>query len=355
MRGPVRRLPRAYAWPMSRGPTDPILRTDLAGIPLRNPVILAAGTAGYLDEFQDALDLGKVGAAIGKSITAKPRDGHETWRIIESDAGMLNAVGLANMGVEAWSRDLAPTIAPRAAAIGLLPFGSISGFSIDEYAEVARAMDAVEALPAIEINVSCPNVHTGSSFGETPDLLRDLVGTLRAAMTRTRMIVKISPLVFGPLVEIARAAIEGRGVPGGPGNRPGADILCVSNTMPAMAIDVRTRRPRLSNVTGGLSGPAIHPIAVRLVHHVYTSVARDASVPIIGLGGVLKWQHAAEFILAGASAVGMGTALFVDPRSPIKVARGLAKWAASQGAANISELVGRVETSRVETTRAEGK
>ncbi len=329
---------------MARAATDLILKSDLAGISLRNPVILAAGTAGYLDEFQDALDLGSVGAAIGKSITARPRDGHETWRIIESDAGMLNAVGLANMGVEAWSRDLAPTIATRAARIGMTPFGSISGFSIDEYVEVARAMDRVEGLPAIEINVSCPNVHTGTSFGESPELLRDLVGALRGVMTRTRMIVKISPLVFGPLVEISRAAIEGRGVPGGPGNRPGADILCVSNTMPAMAIDVRTRKPRLSNVTGGLSGPAIHPIAVRLVHQVYTGIARDAGVPIIGLGGVLKWEHAAEFILAGATAVGMGTALFVDPRSPINVARGLAAWAASQGVSSVAELVGRVET-----------
>lgn len=326
--------------------TDPILRTDLAGLTLRNPVILAAGTAGYLDEFQDAVDLGKVGAVIGKSITRLPREGHETWRIIESDAGMLNAVGLANMGVEAWARDLAPTIATRAARIGMSPFGSISGFSIDEYVEVARVMDGVPGLGAIEINVSCPNVHTGTSFGESPELLRDLVGELRGVMTRTRMIVKISPLVFGPLMEIARGAIEGRGVPGGPNGRPGADVLCVSNTMPAMAIDVETRKPRLSNVTGGLSGPAIHPIAVRLVHQVYTGVARDAGVPLIGLGGVLKWQHAAEFILAGATAVGMGTALFVDPRSPIKVAKGLAAWARRQGAGSVGEMVGKMASSK---------
>lgn len=331
---------------MASGATDPILRTDLAGLTLRNPVILAAGTAGYLDEFQDAVDLGKVGAVIGKSITGSPREGHETWRIIESDAGMLNAVGLANMGVEAWARDLAPTIATRAARIGMTPFGSISGFSIDEYVEVARVMDGVPGLGAIEINVSCPNVHTGTSFGESPELLRDLVGALRSVMTRTRMIVKISPLVFGPLMEIARGAIEGRGVPGGPNGRPGADVLCVSNTMPAMAIDVETRKPRLSNVTGGLSGPAIHPIAVRLVHQVYTGVARAAGVPLIGLGGVLKWQHAAEFILAGATAVGMGTALFVDPRSPIKVAKGLAAWARRQGAGSVGEMVGKMASSK---------
>lgn len=328
---------------MASGATDPILRTDLAGLALRNPVILAAGTAGYLDEFQDAVDLGRVGAVIGKSITRLPRDGHETWRIIESDAGMLNAVGLANMGVEHWTRDVAPTIAKRTAEKGMVAIGSISGFSIEDYVAVAAAMDGAEGLGAIEINVSCPNVHTGTTFGESPEMLRDLIGELRRTMMRTRMIVKLSPLVFGPLLEVARAAIEGRGVAGGPNERPGADVLCISNTMPAMAIDVETRRPRLSNVTGGLSGPAIHPIAVRLVHQVYTGIARDAGVPIVGLGGVLKWQHAAEFILAGATAVGMGTALFVDPRSPIKVAKGLAAWARRQGAGSVGELVGKME------------
>ncbi|MBX3317060.1 MAG: dihydroorotate dehydrogenase [Phycisphaeraceae bacterium] len=327
---------------MAKGPTDPILRTDLAGLTLRNPVILAAGTAGYLDEFQDALNLARVGAVIGKSITRLPRDGHETWRIIESDSGMLNAVGLANMGLDAWTRDLAPSIAHRAAAIGLTPFGSISGFSIEDYLAVADAMNKAEGLPAVEINVSCPNVHTGTSFGESPDMLRDLIAELRATLTAKRMIVKLSPLVFGPMLDIARAAIEARARPGGPNNTPGADILCISNTMPAMAIDVESRKPRLSNTTGGLSGPAIHPIAVRLIHIVYKEVAKPAGIPIIGLGGVLRWQHAAEFILAGATAVGMGTALFVDPRSPIKVASGLADWARRQGASNIGELVGGV-------------
>lgn len=325
---------------MPTGATDPILRTDLAGLTLRNPVILAAGTAGYLDEFHDVINLGHIGAAIGKSITRLPRDGHDTWRIIESDAGMLNAVGLANMGLDAWSTDLAPTIRSRADAIGLTPFGSISGFSFDDYVAVADAMNKAEGLAAVEINVSCPNVHTGTSFGESPDMLRDLIAALRITLTAKPMIVKLSPLVFGPLLEIARAAIEGRAAPGGPNNRPGADILCISNTMPAMAIDIESRKPRLSNTTGGLSGPAIHPIAVRLVHMVYKDIAKPAGVPIIGLGGVLRWQHAAEFILAGATAVGMGTALFIDPKSPLRVAKGLAAWARRQGVTNIGELVG---------------
>ncbi len=325
---------------MPTGATDPILRTDLAGLTLRNPVILAAGTAGYLDEFHDVINLGRVGAAIGKSITRLPRDGHDTWRIIESDAGMLNAVGLANMGLDAWTRDLAPTIATRAALIGLTPIGSISGFSINDYVAVADAMNRTQGLAAVEINVSCPNVHTGTSFGESPDMLRDLIAALRATLTAKPMIVKLSPLVFGPMLEVARAAIEARAAPGGPNNRPGADILCISNTMPAMAIDVESRKPRLSNTTGGLSGPAIHPVAVRLVHMVYRDIAMPAGVPIIGLGGVLRWQHAAEFILAGASAVGLGTALFVDPRSPLKVSQGLAAWVRRQRVQSIAELVG---------------
>lgn len=321
---------------------DPILATDLAGIPLRSPVILAAGTAGYLDEFHDVVDLGRVGAVVGKSITRLAREGHETWRIIESRAGMLNAVGLANMGVEAWEREVVPRFEGSRARTGGVFFGSISGFSIEDYVAVAAAMDRA-GLPAVEINVSCPNVHTGTSFGEAPEMLRDLVAEVRRTLTRTRMIIKLSPLVFGPMIEVANAAVEGRGVPGGPNGRPGADILCVSNTMPAMAIDVETRRPRLSNVTGGLSGPAIHPAAVRLVHMVYREVAKDAGVPIVGLGGVTRWEDAAEFVLAGATAVGMGTALFIDPRSPIKVAKGLAAWARRQGVERVEELVGRVE------------
>ncbi len=325
---------------MPSGATDPILLTDLAGLSLRNPVVLAAGTAGYLDEFQDVVDLGKVGAVVGKSITRLPREGHETWRIIESDAGMLNAVGLANMGVEAWQKELAPTIKSRADAIGLLPIGSVSGFSIEDYLAVAEAMNRIEALGAVEINVSCPNVHTGTSFGESPEMLRDLIGALRSTLTSTRMIVKLSPLVFGPMLDVARAAIEGRGSPAGPNFRPGADILCISNTIPAMAIDVESRKPRLSNTTGGLSGPALHPVAVRLVHMVHKEVAKPAGVPIIGLGGVMRWEHAAEFILAGATAVGMGTSLFVDPKSPTKVAKGLAAWATRQRVSNIRELVG---------------
>lgn len=323
-------------------PGAQILSTVLAGLPLRNPVILAAGTAGYLDELGDVLDLSKVGAVVTKSITAEAREGNPTWRIIESRAGggMLNAIGLANVGIDHFLEHFAPRIAAAPTTV----IGSIAGFSIDGYVRVAAAMNEIAALPAVELNVSCPNVHGGVEFGVDPAALRDLVREVRRVLTRARLFVKLSPIAVGSptLADIARAAIEPGGEPAGPNHRPGADALCIANTVPAMAIDVETRRPRLANVTGGLSGPAVHPIAVRLIHEVYRKVARDTDTPLIGIGGVLRWEDAAEFILAGASAVEMGTALFVDPRSPLRVLRGLETWTRRQNAASITDLVGAV-------------
>ncbi|MBU6413277.1 MAG: dihydroorotate dehydrogenase [Planctomycetes bacterium] len=322
------------------------LSTNLAGLNLSNPVMLAAGTAGYLDEMGDVLDVKKIGAVVTKSITAKPRDGNATWRIIESRGAMMNAVGLANMGVDAFMRDLAP----RVAAVPTKVVGSISGFSVEDFVTVAAAMDSVEAIGAVELNVSCPNVHLGVEFGSEPKLLAELISAVRPVLTKTRLFVKLSPIAAGRpgIVPIARAAVEpdSAGVnsqPAGPNQRPGADAVCLANTMPAMAIDVHTRKPRLSNITGGLSGPAIHPIAVKLVHDVYRGFAKDTHTPLIGIGGVLHWEDAAEFILAGATAVEMGTALFVDPRSPLAVVKGLQKWVHAQGATSISELIGAVK------------
>lgn len=315
--------------------------TTLAGLPLRTPVLLAAGTAGTLTEMADALDLSRVGAVVTKSITRLPRDGNATWRILPVDAGMLNAIGLANVGLDAFMRDYAP----RAPGVPTIVVGSISGFSIEDFVEVAAAMDAAEAIPAVEINVSCPNVKHNTEFGSDPPLLAELVREVRRVLRHTRLFVKLSPIANGPLqlADVARAAIEpGVSQPTGPNQRPGCDALCVANTMPAMAIDVETRQPRLANVTGGLSGPAIHPIAVKLVHDVYRAVARDTHTPIVGIGGVLKWRHAAEFILAGASAVQVGTGLFADPSCPIGIAKGLASWVRRQGVANVGELVGRL-------------
>ncbi|MCH9057698.1 MAG: dihydroorotate dehydrogenase [Planctomycetes bacterium] len=318
-----------------------MLATDLAGVALVNPVLLAAGTCGYLDEFADAIDLARVGGVVTKSITVRPRPGNTFPRVIDARAGMLNAVGLANVGVE----HFAEHIAPRAADVPTVVIGSVAGFSIDDFVTVAAAMDDAEGIRAVELNVSCPNVDGGAEFGADPEALAELVGAVRPVLAETRLFVKLSPIAVGApgMVEVARAAIRGAGVPAGPDRRTGADALCIANTIPAMAIDVRTRRPRLSNVTGGLSGPAVHNVAVKLVYDVCTSVTKEAGVPVVGVGGVMRWEDAAEFILAGASAVQMGTALFADPRSPLRVIDGLRRWVRSQGAQNISELVGTVE------------
>ncbi len=316
------------------------LSITLAGIPLHNPLILAAGTAGTLDEMADVLDLSRVGAVVTKSITKVPRAGNPTWRILPNGLGMLNAIGLANVGLDAFVRDYAP----RATASACPVIVSIAGYSIDDYAAVASAIAPLSQFPAIELNVSCPNVHAGCEFSADPTLLADLIRAIRPLLPRTRLFVKLSPIASGrpSMLEVARAAIEPGGPPSGPNQRPGADALVIANTIPAMAIDVETREPRLANVTGGLSGPPVHAVAVKLVHDVYRGIARSTSTPIIGLGGVSTWEHAAEFILAGATAVGIGSALFANARCPLRIAAGLEKWVRRQGVATISELTGQV-------------
>ncbi|MBL0870829.1 MAG: dihydroorotate dehydrogenase [Phycisphaerales bacterium] len=308
------------------------LSINLAGIDLRNPVILAAGTAGLLDELRDVLDLGLIGAVTTKSITPNPREGNNAWRILPLRAGMINAIGLANPGLDAFVE----SHAPRARAMPCKVFVSAAGFSIDDYVAVAANIDAYAAdsggvFTAIELNVSCPNVHTGTEFGSTPALITELLRAVRPVVKHCKLWPKLSPAT-GDLVGVAGAAIS-----------QGVDALTIGNTMPAMLIDVETRRPALSNITGGLSGPALHPVALKHVHDVYRKVAKGANVPIIAAGGVMRWEDAAEFILAGASAFQMGTALFADPRSPIDVCKGLSAWVKRQGKSNIGELVGALD------------
>jgi dihydroorotate dehydrogenase (NAD+) catalytic subunit len=304
------------------------LSVRLAGVELRNPVIAAAGTCGYVDELAQVLEPGRLGALVTKSITREPRSGHPPWRLVEIPRGMLNAVGLANVGLEAFLRDKLPS----AGGLDTVVIGSIAGNSIDDYVTVAAAFDEHESLPLVELNVSCPNTADGQVFGEDPGRLRELLGAVRVVLKRTRMLVKLAPNV-GDITAMAAAAIEA-----------GADGLTLINTFPALALDTSTRTSRLGAglAGGGLSGPAIHPIAVRMVYDVHRSVAGPAGVPIVGLGGVMRWQDAAEFILAGATAVGMGTALFVDPRKPVAVIAGLERWVRDQGCASIGDLVGKV-------------
>lgn len=315
------------------------LEITFAGIPLRNPIIAAAGTCGYVDELADAIDPARLGGIISKSITRRPREGNAPWRMVGLPGAMFNAIGLANVGVERFLTEKLPA----AQGLGTVLIASIAGNSVEDYVGIAAACDGRIELPMVELNVSCPNTADGLMFGEDPASLVGLLREVRPALQRTKMVVKLSPNV-SDIVAMAAAAIEG-----------GADGLSLINTISAMSIDVRTRTPRLSNGRGGLSGPAIHPIAVRMIHDVHRGVARDAGVPILGVGGVMSWEDAAEFILAGATAVAMGTALFVDPRRPLAVVRGLERWVRSQGCANLSELVGAVRppaAARAERTAA---
>jgi len=308
----------------------PDLTTNLAGLSLRNPIIAAAGTCGYVDELPGQVDVREIGALVTKSITREPREGNAPWRIIDlpRSAGMLNAIGLANVGVDEFLRVKLNGIN----RVESVVIGSIAGHSVDDYVAVAAAMEQDGRLPAAELNVSCPNTSDGLQFGEHPGKLVELLHEVRPVLARTKLIVKLSPNV-GDIVSMARAAIES-----------GADALTLINTVSAMAIDVHTRQTRLSRGSGGLSGPAIHPIAVRMVHEVYQKVAKQASVPLIGLGGVMNWEDAAELILAGATAVGVGTAIFVDPSQPGRIARGLQEWVRQQGCSSILELVGQVKS-----------
>lgn len=299
------------------------MATEIAGLVLRNPVVLAAGTAGYVGEMADALDLSEVGALTSKSITREPREGNAPWRIIPAKAGMLNAIGLANVGIERFIDSRLPDAAKLPCALIV----SVAGHSVEDYVGVAGALATLTAVRTVELNVSCPNTATGRSFGSDPEALARLLAEVRASAPAMRLIVKLAP--DADPVGMARVAVEG-----------GASALTLTNTLPAMAIDPDSRRMRLSRGQGGLSGPAIHPLVVRIVHDVHRQVARDARVPIIGLGGVMDWQDAAELVLAGATAVGVGTALFADPRAVGRIADGLESWVRRQGCTKVGELVG---------------
>ena len=303
------------------------LNLSLAGCDLTSPIILAAGTCGYLDEMAVALDLSKIGGVTTKSITPLARDGNSPMRVLDVKGGMINAVGLANMGVDRF-------VASKRDAIDALPtnvLGSIAGFCVDDYVTVASAFETIEGLPIVEMNVSCPNCDNGRLASSSPESLREHVAEVRAVLKTTKLFVKLPPSTDG-LVALSAAAIDA-----------GADGLTLTNTLEVMSIDVRTRRSRLGRPRKGMSGPGIHPLAVRLINDVSRQVARDAGIPIIGLGGVLDWRDAAEMILAGASAVGVGTGLFVDPSCPRRINKGLARWVRAQGCSSISELVGAFE------------
>jgi dihydroorotate dehydrogenase (NAD+) catalytic subunit len=303
------------------------LTVQLAGLTLSNPTLTCSGTSGYAFEYADFMDLSKLGAFVTKSITREERAGNEPTRIVEARAGMLNAIGLANVGLKRFVAEKVPMLLKMPCPV----IANVAGHSFDDYVEVCTAMNDLACVAAVELNVSCPNVKDGLTFGTHPGRLRELVGQVKAVLPAKPLIVKLSPNVED-VTATAAAAIAG-----------GADALSLINTFTAMAIDYRRRRPRLANVSGGLSGPAIKPIALHMVSRVYRQVAKSAGVPIVGMGGIQYWTDALEFILAGASAVGMGTALFVDPATPNRIREGLSHYLEESGIPHLRDLVGALE------------
>jgi dihydroorotate dehydrogenase (NAD+) catalytic subunit len=303
---------------------------DLAGLRLANPMMTASGTCGYAYEYGDFVDLSQLGAFVTKSISPEVRKGNEAYRIVETRAGMLNAIGLANVGLQAFLRDKLPQL-ERMRGTGPRIIVNAVGHNVDEYIAVASAVSQSQVVDGVELNVSCPNVADGLVFGTNPPLLRKLVAEVRAAMRDDcRLIVKLSPNV-GDITATAAAAVEG-----------GAQVLSMVNTFNAMAVDIHKRKTRLANGSGGLSGPAIKPMAIYLVSRVYRDVARDAGVPIIGMGGIQYWQDAAEFLLAGATGLAVGTALFVDPATPVTIMDGLRRYLAEQGCTSVNDIIGQL-------------
>ena len=306
------------------------ISVDFAGLKLAHPVFTASGTCGYADELGDFMDVNTLGGFITKSITLKPRKGNPAPRIVETDAGMLNAIGLANVGLDGFIAEKLPLIARMSVPV----FVNVAGELIEEYVAVVERLAGEPALAGFELNISCPNVAKGGiSFGRDPEQVREITAAVRRAAGSKILIVKLSPCVTD-IALIARAAVEA-----------GADALSLINTFTAMVIDVETRTPALANRTGGLSGPAIKPIAVYLVNKVYNEVAKEAGIPILGLGGIRTATDALEFLIAGATAVAVGTATFVQPDCATRIVGGIRDYCAAHSVARLSDLVGSLVTA----------
>ncbi len=303
------------------------LSIDLAGLRLRNPVMTASGTSGYGPEHAEMIDLSRLGAFVTKAVSPEPRKGNPPERIVETRGGMLNAIGLANVGLEKFVAEKVPFLSKA----NVPAIVNVVGHSVEDYLAVCGRLDGIDCVAGLELNVSCPNVADGLEFGATPERLHMLVSAVRKQVQRAKLFVKLSPNTADITVN-ARAAIAA-----------GADGLSVINTLYGMAININTWKPMLANRTGGLSGPAIKPVALYMVHKVYTQVARDANIPIIGMGGISDWRDAVEFFLAGATAIAVGTALFVDPRTPLAICEGLEKYLAARGLISIRDLIGKLQ------------
>jgi dihydroorotate dehydrogenase (NAD+) catalytic subunit len=299
---------------------DSVLATTLCGIPLRNPVLAASGTFGYGIEFAKLVDLNQLGGLVTKGLSREPIAGNRAPRLWHTEAGMMNSIGLQNVGVAAFIRDKLPKLREYAVPV----IANVFGYATEDYLEVVRALEDAEGIAAYELNVSCPNTKEGGIFfSSDPVSMASLIQLIRPLAKRP-LIVKLSPNV-ARIEPFARAAAES-----------GADAISLVNTFVALAIDIETRTPRIGNGFGGLSGPAIKPLALRLVYEA----AKAVRIPVIGLGGILNGEDAAEFLIAGASAVQVGTANFVDPRAPSRIAKELGTILRRLRVNNVNELTG---------------
>ncbi len=312
--------------PISKSP-EPDLSVELGPLRLRNPVLAASGTFGYGPEYADFVDLRRLGAVVVKGISLLPRSGNPPPRLVETPAGMINAIGLENVGVATFLADKLPYLRDQGVPVVVNIFGN----TLEEYREVAVRLDGVPGIAALEINISCPNVKEGGMvFGTDPAMAASVVASVRQ-VTTLPLITKLTPNVTR-IADVARAAVDA-----------GSDILSCINTVAAMAVDVFSRRPKLANIIGGLSGPAIKPIALRCTYEV----VRAVDCPVIGIGGIMTATDALEFLLVGARAVQIGTANFVNPRVTLEIIEGIKLFLINQGIERLEDFVGSLDTSCV--------
>ena len=305
--------------------TKPDLSVTLGDIAIQNPVITASGTFGYAQEFEGLVELNRLGAIIVKGLALQPTKGNPPPRIAETPCGMLNAIGLENVGIDAFMEQKLPFLSALSPPI----FANIYGTCIEDYAELAARLEAIEGIDGVEVNISCPNVKAGGiAFGADPDAANQVVKAVRAK-TAKHVMVKLSPNVTDVTL-IAKAAEEG-----------GADSLSLINTITGMAIDLETRRPKIANITGGLSGPAIKPVALRMVWQV----VQATHVPVVGIGGIMTAEDALEFLIAGASAVQIGTANFINPQVTTDIIDGIEMFLEQHHIASVTDLIGTLETN----------
>ena len=304
--------------------TKPDMKVNIGGMELQNPVLTASGTFGYAREFDHLIDLNRLGGIVVKGLSLRPTKGNPPPRIVETACGMINAIGLENVGIEAFITEKLPFLQDLFPPVIVNIYGKLE----DEYRQLAARVDEVAAIDGIEVNISCPNVKAGGmAFGVDPRAAFSVIRAVRE-QTSKPVIVKLSPNVTD-ITEIAAAVEEA-----------GADCLSLINTISAMAVDIETRRPKIANIVGGLSGPAIKPVALRMVWQV----ARNSKIPIIGIGGIMTAQDALEFLIAGATAIQVGTANFVNPHATTEIVGGIEDFLIERDIPSIMDIVGTLET-----------